>query len=152
MIGEKLRVLRKRNNYTQQDIANKLNISRQAISNWENDKSYPDLDNIQLLAQIYDISVDNIIQLNSIPLNRNNTETVKWNEIFLLKTIIFSAHFLISTLFPISNIMFFLPLITAFYMNKNNRILKQLFYQSIVFIFLKTIIVLTVLYFYFFPF
>ncbi len=43
-IGERLSKLRIENNMTQEDFANKIGISRQSVSKWELDKSYPDLD------------------------------------------------------------------------------------------------------------
>lgn len=57
-LKDRLRELRKARGYSQQDIARELNISRQAISKWENGKSYPDLDNLILLSTFYDVPLD----------------------------------------------------------------------------------------------
>ena len=46
---------------SQTEVAEKLGLSRQAISNWEANKSYPDLDNIVLLSKLYDVSVDELL-------------------------------------------------------------------------------------------
>ena len=46
---------------SQSNVAEKLNISRQAISQWENGKSYPDIDNLNQLSEIYHISLDELI-------------------------------------------------------------------------------------------
>lgn len=46
---------------SQSNVAEKLNISRQAISQWENGKSYPDIDNLNQLSEIYHISLDDLI-------------------------------------------------------------------------------------------
>lgn len=57
-----LRDIRIEKGYSQAAIAEKLNISRQAISRWENGYSYPDLDNLKLLSQIYSIPVDVLLE------------------------------------------------------------------------------------------
>lgn len=57
-ISKLLREYRKRNQLTQEDVANQLNISRQAISAWENNLSCPDLDNLLRLHNLYGFSLD----------------------------------------------------------------------------------------------
>ena len=57
----RLKELRKKNKYSQEYVAEQLNISRQAISHWENGKSYPDIDNLVLLADVFHISVDELL-------------------------------------------------------------------------------------------
>lgn len=57
-----LRDVRIEKGYSQAAIAEKLNISRQAISRWENGYSYPDLDNLKLLSQIYNVPVDVLLE------------------------------------------------------------------------------------------
>ncbi|ALS00410.1 hypothetical protein ATZ33_03175 [Enterococcus silesiacus] len=61
-IGEQLQLRRKELNMTQEEVAKKLFISRQAISNWETGKSYPDIENIIALSTIYEISLDNLLK------------------------------------------------------------------------------------------
>lgn len=46
---------------TQNDVAAKLGISRQAVSRWENGAAYPDIDNLTLLSEIYGVSVDELL-------------------------------------------------------------------------------------------
>lgn len=60
----RLKVLRKKNKYSQEYVAEQLNISRQAISHWENGKSYPDIDNLILLADVFHITVDELLDEN----------------------------------------------------------------------------------------
>ena len=59
--GEKLSSLRKQANLTQSDLADKLNVSRQAITKWENDTGLPDLGNIKKLASIFNVTVDELL-------------------------------------------------------------------------------------------
>lgn len=59
--GEKLSYLRKQANLTQSDLADNLNISRQAVNKWEKGISLPDIDNIQKLSSIFNISIDELL-------------------------------------------------------------------------------------------
>jgi len=61
MISTNLQKLRKAHQYTQEGIAEKLNVSRQAVAKWENGESVPDLPNCIALAQIYNVTLDNLV-------------------------------------------------------------------------------------------
>lgn len=56
--GDKLAKLRKDHNYTQEQLAEILDVSRQAISKWESGGAYPETDKLIKLAELYDCSVD----------------------------------------------------------------------------------------------
>lgn len=71
-IGSKLLELRKSKNLSQEEVADKLNVTRQTISKWETDQSTPDFDKISLLCDLYGISADEL-------LNNRKTEKV-YNE------------------------------------------------------------------------
>lgn len=60
-IAERLQNLRKKANYSQEQVADLLGISRQAISKWESGQGKPELDNIIKLTEIYHVSADYII-------------------------------------------------------------------------------------------
>ncbi len=59
-IGQRISELRKQNSYSQEYIAEKLGVSRQAVSKWENDTSAPDTYNLIALAELFDVSVEYI--------------------------------------------------------------------------------------------
>lgn len=59
-LDESLKQYRKQAGLSQLAVAEKLNISRQAISQWENGKSYPDIDNLIVLSSIYHFSLDEL--------------------------------------------------------------------------------------------
>ena len=59
-IGEQINNLRKKHGLSQDDFSNLFNVSRQTISNWENGKSYPDLEMIIKISDYFKISVDKI--------------------------------------------------------------------------------------------
>ena len=64
MIGKKLKESRVNKNYSQGVVAEHLQISRQSISKWENDKSSPDLDNLVKLSNFYGVSTDDLLKRN----------------------------------------------------------------------------------------
>ena len=59
--GAKLQTLRKSKNMSQEDLANRLNVSRQAISKWETDQSLPDIINIIAISEIFSVSTDYLL-------------------------------------------------------------------------------------------
>ena len=60
-IGDNIRVLRKKNGILQKDLADQLNITRQALSNYEVGKRIPDIFELIRMAEIFKVSVDEII-------------------------------------------------------------------------------------------
>ena len=59
--GNRLAELRRQHNMTQYDIADRLNVTAQAVSKWENDLTSPDIDTLIALSDIFDISVDELL-------------------------------------------------------------------------------------------
>ncbi|HCS93291.1 MAG TPA: XRE family transcriptional regulator [Bavariicoccus seileri] len=57
-IGKQLKKARLDANLTQESLSKRINVSRQTISNWENERSYPDISSIILLSDIYGLSLD----------------------------------------------------------------------------------------------
>ena len=61
-IGQKLKNARVSAGMTQEKVAEKINVSRQTISNWENNKSYPDIHSVLSLSDLYAISLDKLLK------------------------------------------------------------------------------------------
>ena len=61
-IGKKLKDARMKSGFTQEAVAEKINVSRQTISNWENEKSYPDIISVIELSSLYSISLDDLLK------------------------------------------------------------------------------------------
>lgn len=61
-IGDKLKKARIGKNLTQEEVAEKIFVSRQSISNWENNKTYPDIGNVIALSDLYQISLDELLK------------------------------------------------------------------------------------------
>lgn len=60
--GKQIKKLRQEAQLSQEELAERIYVSRQTISNWENDKSYPDVNSLVLLSEIFQISLDNLIK------------------------------------------------------------------------------------------
>ena len=61
-IGKKLKNARIEAGLTQEKAAEKINVSRQTISNWENEKSYPDIISVIALSELYSVSLDELLK------------------------------------------------------------------------------------------
>lgn len=68
--SKKLHILRKEKRLSQEGLAEKLNVSRQAVSKWESGQSFPELDKIIILSDIFSVTVDELVKDN-IELKRN---------------------------------------------------------------------------------
>lgn len=62
MIAEKIKNARIHKGYTQEQVAEKLLVSRQTVSNWENGKSLPDIISIIRMSDLYELSLDELIK------------------------------------------------------------------------------------------
>ncbi len=56
-----LKQLRKKHQYTQEEVAEKINVSRQAVAKWEKGESIPDMASCMALAKLYDVTLDDLV-------------------------------------------------------------------------------------------
>ncbi|WP_176585784.1 helix-turn-helix domain-containing protein [Priestia megaterium] len=61
-LGEQLQKLREQKNMSREELAQKMNVSRQAVYKWENNKGYPDIENLIKLSELYEITLDELIK------------------------------------------------------------------------------------------
>lgn len=61
-IGSKIKAARIEKKLTQEQVAELLGVSRQTISNWENEKSYPDIISVIALSDLYSVSLDELLK------------------------------------------------------------------------------------------
>lgn len=61
-LGKQIKMYRNSMSLSQDALAEKIYVSRQTISNWENDKSYPDVNSLVLLSKVFQTSIDNLIK------------------------------------------------------------------------------------------
>lgn len=69
-LGEKIAKLRKEHQYTQEQLAEKMNVSRQTISKWENTLAYPETDKLIQLSQLFHCSLDYLLLPSNEHLDR----------------------------------------------------------------------------------
>lgn len=77
MLGEKILKLRKQNGFSQEQLGEKVNVTRQTISNWELNETTPNLQQLELLSKALNISADELIgnkMESNIELNNNILE------------------------------------------------------------------------------
>lgn len=61
-LGKQIKKYRNELGLSQDALAEKIYVSRQTISNWENDKNYPDVNSLVLLSEVFKVSIDNLIK------------------------------------------------------------------------------------------
>lgn len=66
-LGEKIKRIRKEFSLSQENLADILNVSRQAITKWENDLGLPDTENLQNLAKTFSITIDYLLNSEDLP-------------------------------------------------------------------------------------
>lgn len=109
-ISKCLKEERIKKNITQEDLAEKLGISRQTISSWENGRSYPDIVNIIKISDIFNISLDKLLKEDEKLVNnmKEKMDTVKSNKAIIftiiLAIIFYGVMYLIQTFIDIPKI------------------------------------------------
>ena len=64
--GEKIQKLRNQNKWTQEQLAEKLYVSRTAVSKWESGKGYPNIDSLKDIAKLFDKTIDELLSSEEI--------------------------------------------------------------------------------------
>lgn len=126
ILSDKIIMLRKKNGWSQEELADKMNVSRQAVSKWESSQSVPDLTKIVQLSELFGVTTDYLVKDENeteIYTNTNDT-TIKRvsmemaNE-FLMSRDIASKKIAIGTVLSMLSI---LPLIILFVMHEQHFI------------------------------
>lgn len=108
-IGNRLQTLRKENKLSQEDIATRLGVSRQSISLWENDQTYPTMENMFALCDIYNISLN---EITGYSINKNTGNifqpisfegTITFNEILKSRGLYFITLLLYTLFYGVTN-------------------------------------------------
>lgn len=81
-MGQRISALRKKNGYTQDQLAQKVGVTPQAVSKWENDQACPDVSIIPELAKLFGVSTDVLYGTSPMPDDTNNTDNTK--EVFTI--------------------------------------------------------------------
>ncbi|MGL4762422.1 MAG: helix-turn-helix domain-containing protein [Sarcina sp.] len=98
-ISKQLKNYRKKLDISQEGLAEIVHVSRQTISNWENDKSYPDLQSLVLLSEYFEISLDELVKGDIVimkdELGRNEMQKLTIWSIVNFMVVAFSTVFFV---------------------------------------------------------
>ena len=89
--GQRLSRIRKEKGFTQNEIADKVGVTSQAVSKWENDLASPDIDILLKLSEIFDISVDELLGKETKKTVLNDKPSKKDIDKMIFKIIVTSA-------------------------------------------------------------
>lgn len=98
-LSEQIKKYRKENNLTQEQFASKLFVSKQAVSKWETNRSYPDINLLPQIAEMLNISIDELIGKKETENSTNNQEKIIEKKIPKKKIFICSAIVLFIAIF-----------------------------------------------------
>ncbi|MBQ8780733.1 MAG: helix-turn-helix domain-containing protein [Oscillospiraceae bacterium] len=87
-LNSQIKKYRSKMNWSQEELAEKVYVSRQTISNWENGKSYPDIHSIVLLGAVFNVSLDELIK-GDVEIMRNEIKTEDVKELKHCSTAMF---------------------------------------------------------------
>lgn len=77
-LGSNIKKYRNAMNWSQDELADKVFVSRQTVSNWENDKNYPDIKSLILLSEVFGISLDNLVKGDIVKMKEQiNSEEIE---------------------------------------------------------------------------
>lgn len=71
--GKKMQELRKKNNLSQEDLAEKVGVARQTISKWELGETSPDLKQANILSEVFNVSIDSLLNDKEVKVSSNKT-------------------------------------------------------------------------------
>jgi transcriptional regulator with XRE-family HTH domain len=83
--AEKLQLLRKEKCMSQENLAEAIGVSRQAVSKWESGQSYPEIDKLAALSELFGVSIDSMIKDDNKAAEKNDS---KWNQPLDLKSVL----------------------------------------------------------------
>ncbi|HER5544872.1 helix-turn-helix domain-containing protein [Streptococcus pyogenes] len=132
-IGQQIIRYRKQQALSQEKLAEKVYVSRQSISNWENDKTYPDIHSLLLLSQIFQVSLDQLIKGDIEKMKYTITQVDKKNFKRDTKVMVTLMILLMISSYPLVyflewlglGIFVLLSIITMTYANRVERFKKK---------------------------
>lgn len=91
-IGKQIHYFRKRDNMSQEELAAKIHVSRQSISNWENERNYPDIHNLLMMSILFNASLDDLVKgdVKIMKEELQKSTFFKWSYIMLASMVILS--------------------------------------------------------------
>jgi len=107
-LGEQIRNIRKNENLSQEQLGQKMNVTRQAIYKWESGKGYPDIQNLIMLSELFEISLDELIKGDSSFQGKIKVKggTGMFSNRSLLSSLNYFSLFFAPVFFPLITLIF----------------------------------------------
>lgn len=142
-LGNQIRKYRKELEISQEKLAEKIYVSRQTISNWENDKNYPDINSLLRLSEVFNISLDILIKgdLKKMKKDINEKDRKDFSKISNILAVLFGLliltpvpllHFLGKAGIIIWSILAIVSMYVAFLVEKKKKEFDIQTYKEIV--------------------
>ena len=132
-ISKTIREQRNKLSLSQEELGEKIYVTRQTISSWENDKSYPDINSLILLSQVFDMTMDHLVkgdlEIMEQKIEKNDIRAMNRYGNFMAIGLV-----LVLVLFPLSWYLGFIPgvviaalvfAMTMYFAHKAEKIKKQ---------------------------
>jgi transcriptional regulator with XRE-family HTH domain len=107
-ISKTIREQRNRLKLSQEDLGERIYVTRQTISSWENDKSYPDINSLILLSQVFDMTIDNLIK-GDLEMMKQKIETNDITSMKQYRNLAYIGAIICAFLLPPSMFLGFIP-------------------------------------------
>lgn len=93
-LGEKIRDYRKKAGLSQEQLAEKLHVSRQAITKWENNKGVPDISNLISISDEFGVTLDELIKEDAVVKKKiiSDSSSKKWHMLVIIYLITIVAY------------------------------------------------------------
>ena len=107
-VGQRLKIRRKELGFTQDYVAAELGLTRQTMSNWENGRSYPDIERIIRLSELYNLSLDELLKgdREMVKHLQENTVVNHFLKIFIVLLLVNGLLMLLLLANPLMNEVF----------------------------------------------
>ena len=79
-LSDNLKRIRKENNLSQEQLADKLGVSRQSVSKWESGQAYPEMDKVLQLCQLFNLNIDELLNQNIKDVNNKKQAKNTFNK------------------------------------------------------------------------
>lgn len=103
-VGKQIKKYRTEANLSQEELADKIFVSRQTISNWENDKNYPDIKSLVLMSEVFRVSLDYLIK-GDLEKMMKEIDRQEYTQ-FQKDSTIFTVLFIVLLIVPVPLVMF----------------------------------------------
>lgn len=91
-LGDQIAIFRKAKSMTQEDLAQILNVSNQAVSKWESNQCCPDIQLLPQLADIFEVSMDNLFGREESKKKGKNVSDLPWEDDNTVRVVVYIGH------------------------------------------------------------